>query len=159
MDLLFGQNMGVNVDDMTMDQKRCTEMSIGQFQLQSAIYTALNVSAITDTLSCGVYDEVIEGNTYPFIALGEETAIDYSTVDLTGGEYTINIHIWSQYKGSKETKEIMDKIHDLLHDINLTVTGFNLINLRFEFSDIMRDPDGVTRHGVMRFRAIILGTN
>ena len=57
-------------------------MSIGQFQLQSAIYTALNVSSITDTLSCGVYDEVIEGNTYPFIALGEETAIDYSTVDL-----------------------------------------------------------------------------
>ena len=134
-------------------------MSIGQFQLQSAIYSALNVSAITSTLSCGVYDEVIEGNTYPFITLGEETSIDYGTKDLTGGEYTINIHIWSQYKGSKETKQIMDKVHDLLHDIDLTVTGFNLINLRFEYSDIMRDPDGVTRHGVMRFRAIILGTN
>jgi hypothetical protein len=122
-------------------------MSIGQFQLQSAIYSALNVSAITTDLSCGVSDEVTEGNTYPFISLG----------DLNGGEYTINIHIWSQYKGSKQTKEIMDKIHDLLHDIDLTVTGFNLINLRFEYSDIMRDPDGVTRHGVMRFRAIILG--
>ena len=74
-------------------------MSIGQFQLQSAVYSALNVSAITSTLSCGVYDEVIEGNTYPFITLGEETAIEYGTKDLNGGEYTINIHIWSQYKG------------------------------------------------------------
>ena len=72
--------------------------------------------------------------------------------------YTINIHIWSQYKGSKECKQIMDKVHDLLHDSSLSVTGFNLINLRFEFSDIMIDPDGVTRHGVMRFRAIILGS-
>ena len=98
-------------------------MSIGQFQLQSAIYTALDVSAITSTLSCGVYDEVIEGNTYPFITLGEETAIDYSTFDLTGGEYTVNIHIWSQYKGSKETKQIMDKVHDLLHDICLLYTS------------------------------------
>ena len=133
-------------------------MSIGQFQLQSAIYTALNVSAITDTLSCGVFDEVIEGDTYPFIALGEETAIDYSTKDLDGGEFTINIHVWSQYKGAKQTKEIMDRIHDLLHDSSLSVSGFNLINLRFEFSDILRDPDGVTRHGVMRFRAIILGS-
>ena len=132
-------------------------MSIGQFALQTTIYTALNVNAITTTLACGVYDEVIEGNTYPFITLGEETTIDYSTKTATGSETTINIHIWSQYKGSKQTKEIMDKIHDLLHDSNLSVTGFNLINLRFEFSDIMRDPDGITRHGVMRFRAIILG--
>tara|TARA_R100000734_G_C3319162_1_gene114470 strand:+ start:1984 stop:2385 length:402 start_codon:yes stop_codon:yes gene_type:complete len=133
-------------------------MTIGQFQLQSAVYAALNVSAITSTLSCGVYDEVIEGNSYPFITLGEETAIDYSTNNLVGAETTINIHVWSRYKGSKETKEILDKIHDLLHDVNLSVTGVNLINLRFEYSDIMRDPDGITRHGVMRFRAITLGT-
>jgi len=133
-------------------------MSIGQFQLQSAIYAALNVPAITDTLNCGVYDEVIEGNSYPFITLGEETAIDYSTNNLVGAETTINIHIWSRYKGSKQTKEIMDKVHDLLHDVSLTVSGVNLINLRFEYSDIMRDPDGITRHGVMRFRAITLGT-
>jgi len=133
-------------------------MSVGQFALQSSIYTALNVSAITSTLSCGVYDEVVEGNSYPFITLGEETAIDYSTNNLVGAETTVNVHIWSRYKGSKETKEIMDKIHDLLHDVSLTVTGVNLINLRFEYSDIMRDPDGITRHGVMRFRAITLGT-
>jgi hypothetical protein len=133
-------------------------MSVGQFALQSAIYTALNVPAITTTLACGVYDEVIEGNSYPFITLGEETAIDYSTNNLVGAETTINIHIWSRYKGSKQTKEIMDKVHDLLHDVSLTVSGVNLINLRFEYSDIMRDPDGITRHGVMRFRAITLGT-
>jgi hypothetical protein len=135
-------------------------MSIGQFALQSAIYSSLsNDNTLTQVLGAGVFDEVTEGATYPFVALGEETAVDYSTKNLVGGETTINIHIWSQYKGSKETKNIMDKIHDLLHDSNLTVSGFNLINLRFEYSDIMRDPDGVTRHGVMRFRAIILGTN
>ena len=133
-------------------------MSIGQFQLQSAIYTALNVNAITNTLNCGVYDEVVEGNSYPFITLGEETAIDYSTNNLVGAETTVNVHIWSRYKGAKQTKEIMDKVHDLLHDVSLTVSGVNLINLRFEYSDILRDPDGITRHGVMRFRAITLGT-
>jgi len=134
-------------------------MAIGQFALQSAIYSRLNGdNTLTSTHGAGVYDEVQEGNSYPFITIGEETAIDYSTKDVDGGELTINIHVWSQYKGSKETKTIMDRIHDLLHDYSLNVTGYNLINSRFEYSDIMRDPDGVTRHGVMRFRAVILGT-
>ena len=133
-------------------------MSIGQFQLQQAIFSALNVSAVTSDLSCGVFDDVPQNASYPYIALGEETAVDFSVKDIQGGDLSVNIHVWSQYKGSKETKQIMDKIHDLLHNINLSVTGFNLINLRFEFSDIMRDPDGITRHGVMRFRAIILGS-
>lgn len=134
-------------------------MGIGQFNLQATVYAALNVAAITDTLSCAVLDEVTQGQSYPFITIGEETAIDYSTKTAHGGEFTVNIDVWSQYKGSKEVKQIMDKVHDLLHNSNLSVTGFNLVNTRFEFSDILRDPDGVTRHGVMRFRAIILGTS
>ena len=134
-------------------------MSIGQFALQTTIYSTLSSdNTLTNTLGAGVFDEVVENATYPFVALGEETAIDYSTKDLDGGEFTINIHVWSQYKGAKQTKEIMDRIHDLLHDSSLSVSGFNLANLRFEFSDILRDPDGITRHGVMRFRAIILGS-
>ena len=134
-------------------------MSIGQFALQTTIYSTLsNDNTLTNTLGAGVFDEVVEIASYPFVALGEETAIDYSTKDLDGGQFTINIHVWSQYKGSKQTKEIMDRIHDLLHDSSLSVSGFNLANLRFEFSDILRDPDGITRHGVMRFRAIILGS-
>ena len=134
-------------------------MSIGQFALQTTIYSTLNGdNTLTNTLGAGVFDEVVENASYPFVSLGEETAVDYSTKDLDGGEFTINIHVWSQYKGSKQTKEIMDRVHDLLHDSSLSVSGFNLANLRFEFSDILRDPDGITRHGVMRFRAIILGS-
>ena len=133
-------------------------MSIAQFPLQEALYSTLkNDNTLTSTLGAGVYDDVLEGSTYPFVELGNETAIDFSTKDVDGAEFTSIIHVWSQYAGAKETKQIMDRIHDLLHNSNLTVTGFNLINLRFEFSDILRDPDGKTRHGVMRFRALILG--
>ena len=39
-----------------------------------------------------------------------------------------NIMFYHNTKDQKVTKQIMDKIHDLLHNINLTVTGFNLIN-------------------------------
>lgn len=134
-------------------------MSIGQFPLQQAIYSKLNGdSNLTSTLGCSVFDDVPQGSSFPYITLGEETVTDYSTATDTGGENMVNIHVWSRDHGSKQTKEIMDRVHTLLHDSSLTVTGFNSINNRFEFSDVMRDPDGITRHGIMRFRSVILGT-
>tara|TARA_R100000231_G_scaffold139122_1_gene119312 strand:+ start:429 stop:830 length:402 start_codon:yes stop_codon:yes gene_type:complete len=133
-------------------------MSLGTFALQSTIYSTLSGdSTLTSTLGASVFDDVPESTSFPYVVLGEENTQESGTKDVDGTDTTLTLHIWSEYKGSKETKEIMDRIHDLLHDSSLSVSGFNLINLRFEFSDIMRDPDGKTRHGVMRFRAVLLG--
>lgn len=137
-------------------------MSTGQWALQQAIYSELSGdSELTSTLGASVYDDVPDHQavTFPYVNIGEDTTLDYSTKDLVGSETTLNMHVWSRYRGSKEVKQIMDRVHSLLHDSNLTVTGRNLINLRVEFSDVLRDPDGITRHGVMRFRAVMLGTS
>ena len=134
-------------------------MTIKQFALQEAIYTRLNNdSTLTSTYGASVYDEVPEGSSFPYVSIGETTALDYSSNDVDGSEQTMTLHVWSQYRGTKETKNILDRQHDLLHDYSLSVTGANLINLRFDFSDLLRDPDGITRHGVIRFRAILLGS-
>ncbi len=133
-------------------------MSIGGFALQSTIYSTLSGdSNLTTALGASVFDDVPESTSFPYVQIGEDNVTQFDTKDVDGSETTLTVHIWSEYKGSKETKQIMDRVHDLLHDSNLSVSGFNLINLRFEFSDIMRDPDGKTRHGVMRFRAVLLG--
>ena len=135
-------------------------MTIGLFALQTAIYSALSGdSTLTSTLSCGVYDDTPEESAFPFIVIGEDTTTEYGTADVDGGSTTVTIHVWSQYKGSKEAKNIIDRVHPLLHDSSLSQTGFNLVNMRYEFSDVLRDPDGVTRHGIIRFRAITLGTS
>ena len=133
-------------------------MSIGSFALQSSVYSTLsNDNTLSSTYGASVFDDVPEDTSYPYITIGEDNITEFGTKDLDGTTRTMTIHIWSEYKGSKETKQIMDRIHDLLHDSSLSVSGFNLINMRFEFSDIMRDPDGITRHGVMRFRAVLIG--
>ena len=135
-------------------------MTVGQFPLQTALFSKLNSdSNLTSTLGAGVYDDVPQGSAYPFVQIGDDTTRDYSTKDVDGSETTISIHVWSRGHGSMETKQIMDRIHTLLHDVSLSVSGYNYINGRFEFADVLRDPDGITRHGVMRFRAVMLGTN
>ena len=135
-------------------------MSFGQFAFQTTIFNALNNdSNLTQTLGASIVDDVPSGTAYPFISIGEARSTDYDTKTEDGGEITVELHFWSQYKGSKEVKQMMDRVHSLLHNSNLSVSRFNLINLRFDYSDILRDPDGITRHGVMRYRAIILGTS
>lgn len=135
-------------------------MSIGQTALQTAIFNALSTdNNLTSTLGATVQDEVPSGTNYPVVQIGDDDVSDYSTKDLAGSDTTLVIHVWSRQFGSAETKNIMDRIHTLLHDSSLSVSGFNLVNCRLQFTTVMRDPDGITRHGVMRFRAIILGTS
>ena len=78
-------------------------MSIGQFELQEAIYTRLSTdNTLTSTLGAGVYDEVSQNQATPFVSMGYGTAIDYGTKDIDGGEFTVTFDIWSEYKGAKE---------------------------------------------------------
>ena len=48
----------------------------------------------------------------------------------------------------------VDAIVDAIDKATLTVTDHTLVQLRFEFSDTMPDPDGLTRHGVQRFKVM-----
>ncbi len=51
-------------------------------------------------------------------------------------------------------KRILSAVYDALHDAALTVTGHDLINIRFVFADAFRRSDGETYQGVARFRAV-----
>ena len=55
----------------------------------------------------------------------------------------------------KVAKQIMAKIYDLLHNVTLTVTNATFVNIREEFTSTMMDSDGITRHGIMRFRVVL----
>ena len=134
-------------------------MALHSVELQKAIYSALGSDSALSALITGVYDDVPEGATYPYVVIGEQTAVNFGSKTLDGLEYTLTIHVWSQYRGRKEAKEIMEKIYDVLHESSLSVTGASLVNLRQEFETSLVDSDGITRHGVMRFRAVVFDSN
>ncbi len=125
-------------------------------QLQKTIFDVLNGdSNLTSTLGASVYDFVPDSTAFPYVKLGEETAIDNGTKTLQGNEHTLVIHSFSRYRGSKQIKEIMSRIYALLHESSLSVSGASLVNLRFEFADVIKENDGLTSHGLQRFRAVV----
>ena len=132
-------------------------MADHSFELQKTIYAKLNTdSTIKTTYSATVHDHVSSGTAFPYVVIGEETNTDdSSSKDVDFNEFTLTIHTFSRNRGRKEAKQIMARIYTLLHKASLTVTGANHINTRFEYSDVVREQDGLTYHGVQRFRTIL----
>ena len=131
-------------------------MSDHSLELQKTIFDTLSGdSTLTSTYGANVYDYVPDNSSFPYIKVGEETSVDNGTKTLQGNEHTLVIHTFSQYRGSKEVKNIMSRIYALLHESSLSVSGASLVNLRFEFSDVIKENDGLTTHGLQRFRAVV----
>ena len=96
-----------------------------------------------------------ENTSYPYVVISEETTANNGSVTLDGVEHTLTIHAWSQYRGRREIKEIMESVYSLLHNGAISVSGASLVNIRQEFSTTLAENDGITRHGVMRFRVVV----
>ena len=129
------------------------------WELQEAIYTALTGDAPLMAMITGVHDHVPQETAFPYITIGASTAREWGAAGVEGIEATLTIHVWSRTRGHKEAKQITAEIHRIMHDADLSVTGHALINLRFEFGETMLDADGVTYHGITRYRAVTHATS
>lgn len=124
------------------------------WELQKAIYTALTGDSALMAIITGVHDHVPQDTAFPYVTIGESTAVDWRTVGYDGMELTLVLHVWSRERGCREAKLILAEIHRILNDAKLTVPGHVLVWLHFEFSQTLPDSDGVTYHGIARYNAI-----
>jgi hypothetical protein len=139
-------------------------------ELQKSVFDALLTSVALNTLLAkniedntlpAIYDAVPQADDagsdipFPYVTIGDDTAIDWDTDTSVGKEATITIHSWSRYRGRKEVKEIQGAIYETLHLSQLPVDGYDTVLCFSEFSESLVDPDGLTRHGIQRFRIIL----
>jgi hypothetical protein len=127
-------------------------MKTALLPLQTAIYNRLSDDPALKTRNIKTYDSVSGGALFPYITLGDDTVNDWSTKTEDGEEMTHTLHVWSQYNGKKEAKEIMDLVLQSITKEPLTISGFSVDFSRMEFMEVITDPDGITRHGIMRLR-------
>lgn len=126
--------------------------------LQQRIYTTLTADATLMALIEAVYDSVPDNEPAPFISFGEFNLGDWGSHTSSGVEGEIQLDVWSEQTGKKEVLTIMNRLYEILHNIDLDITGFPTIVFRCALSTVLKDPDGRTHHGIQRYR-IILGGN
>jgi hypothetical protein len=103
-----------------------------------------------------VYDDIPEQAVYPYVVMGEITALDWSDKFEPGQEVYSTKHIWSQYRGKKEVTEMGDALLQALSRQDLDLSpNFRAVLQELDANDIIIDIDGITRHGIIRHRYLI----
>ncbi|MCX5478452.1 DUF3168 domain-containing protein [Kaistia geumhonensis] len=117
--------------------------------------------AIVDALSRGVpevggrvFDVVPPSAAFPYVTIGEGQDLADTADCYDGTESFLDIHVWSRAVGFPEAKRIAGKVRHALHDADLPLDEHVLLLLHFRDQRPLRDPDGVTSHVAMTFRAL-----
>lgn len=131
-------------------------MASASWALQTALFAKLTSDVAVTALLGGerMYDDVPVRAEFPYITFGQSSDRDWSTATEAGTEHTVTLHIWSRAHGRKQVDDVIEAARAALHDSALTLSGHRLVNLRHEFSDVRREGDGETFHGISRYRAV-----
>jgi hypothetical protein len=120
--------------------------------LVQALKASVDVSALVDDR---VYDTVPMNAELPYISLGPMIATSDDAECITGFEIMVQIDSWSQAVGLPECKRIVDAVRVTLHDADLAMGVNALVMIEHQTSNVSRDPDGITNHGMSEFVAFV----
>ena len=116
------------------------------------IDTMLADPTLSGMVGAHVYDEIPSVRPPLCIAIG---ASDFRPDDLdclTAREETMQIDVYDRRIGGKVgARRVVDAIFDLFHDADLALPDpYALALIRVELVRVFRDPDGVTKRGVVQ---------
>jgi hypothetical protein len=95
----------------------------------------------------------------PYISLGPTTAAEDAAECIDGLEVALQFDAWSWGEGeayaSAEVREISGRVRKVLNRRELALSENALVNLEHRFTQILRETDGITNHGVVQFLGLI----
>lgn len=100
----------------------------------------------------GVFDDVPESQSFPYIVIDQADSSPFVTYDRFGESVSFELYIFSKYRGFKEINDIASDIQRLLANVNFNVTGYDPVACYYDSSNADRANDGDTRVGIQSFR-------
>lgn len=127
--------------------------------LQGAVFQALAADAALQAFignPARIYQQVPDNAVMPYVTIGESQTNDDSVEHLDAAEIFFTLHVWSdsEAKDFVECKRICSALRRSLHNADLTLAENRCVLIEHRRTDVLIDPDNITRHGVVTFRAL-----
>ena len=124
----------------------------------NALLTGLFATLSDGLDSAGVYDDVPERITKPYITMGELFSVPDDWHGGFGWDILSTIHVWTKSRGFKTAVDIANEIIALLDHKLKAITlpdSWYVVSIRFVQLSTLRDPDPEIRHVPVQFRIVI----
>ena len=123
--------------------------------LQGYMRQALDASgALKQLIGDRVFDQPPPDQSFPYIVLGLAGATDMSTSDcVTDWEVIAQIDVFSRAVGFPECKRIAEACDEALAERHPVIEGIRMGFFESQGHRFLREPDGITSHGVLEYRA------
>jgi hypothetical protein len=135
-------------------------LAIGaDLDLQRAIVTKLKTSSALQALigaTIRLHQDVPENPTFPYVTIGPSQRLPDLAECINGAEIFADIHVFARSNGWAGCKQIGATLIAELHnadDLDLRENILVLIEIADERYFI--EPDNLTKHGVVTFRALV----
>jgi hypothetical protein len=126
--------------------------------VQTAIRAVLiGASAVTDLVPAqNIHDSRDDKD--PQIVIGEDQILEGDDIARLSNRIVSTLHVWKQEASTVGVKEIASAIAAVLHSTRPAPDGFHCGDCRVVGARFLRDPDGVTSHGVVTIETLISRT-
>lgn len=125
-------------------------MAAPALELQAAIVAAVHADAQLMTLISGIYDTPPAdpfGSDQGYVGFGpEDSPTETGCVDLV--TVSLQLDVWSRRVGRVHCKQIMHELKRVLRDVSTTEN--QIVSRGEPFERVLKDPDGVTHHGILQ---------
>lgn len=121
--------------------------------IQSNIFTALNTF-----ISVPVYDQAPQSVAFPYVTIGEASAVSHDTDSEIVQFVNYTLHVWTRPQsgagsfGKKEAQLIIGEIFDILHQLKFSEAGYSFTENVRTGTECFVDSDGKTFHGTITFK-------
>jgi len=133
-------------------------MSEPSLALQRGIYAALtNEAAVSSLIGTRIYDRVSPTATFPYIRIGlDQTIAEDQDCAEESVEVFAQVDVFSRAQGKVEAKNIAGAVVRTLRAENVPIeAGYVLQELHHAETRFLDDPDGLSTHAVLSFRALV----
>jgi hypothetical protein len=123
--------------------------------LQKAIIDTLKAdSAVAAIVGARVYDMVPAGAPKPYVSFGPEQVLPDKGDEYDGADIFVQLDGWSATGTKMEIKRLGAAIRSALDEKPLTlVDDQRLVRIAIEDAHYLVEPDGLTQHAALTFRA------